>query len=335
MFMQYLFFVFKTITIVAAILIIVAGIFAIASKGKKADGDKLKIKKLNKKYEEMQETLREEILDKSALKKLLKAEKKSKKSQEKIQEQEGLSKKRVFVLNFIGDMRALAVKNLRKEITAILMVATPKDEIVLRLESPGGMVHAYGLAASQLQRIRKRSIPLTVVVDKVAASGGYMMASVGNTIFAAPFAILGSIGVIAQIPNVHEALKKNNIEFEQITAGQYKRTLTIFGKNTHQGREKLQEEVNETHELFKSFVLENRPSLNVEAVATGEHWYGTQALALNLIDDIMTSDDYLLSLSKDADIYEIYYHSKKGLMDKISSSAQKGYEYLLDGLSRV
>lgn len=329
MFMQYLLFAAKTITIVAAILIIFGGILAIVSKGKKAEKEKLKIKKLNQKYEEMQETLREEILDKSALKKLLKAEKKSKKSQEKIENKEESSRKRVFVLNFIGDMRASAVKALREEITGILTIATPTDEIVLRLESPGGMVHGYGLAASQLQRIRKRSIPLTVIVDKVAASGGYMMASVGNRILAAHFAIIGSIGVIAQIPNVNKVLKKNNIEFEQITAGQYKRTLTIFGENTRHGRQKLQEEVNETHELFKAFVLENRPLLDIESVATGEHWYGAQALALNLIDDIMTSDDYLLSLSKEADIYEVYFCSKKTFTEKFCAGAQKGYEHLL------
>jgi len=328
---QYLLFAAQTITLIIAILVVFGGIVAIATKGKHRPKDQLEIKKLNEAYEDMQETMRAEVLDKPALKKLLKAEKKAKKLREKISKNlEEAARKRIFVVNFAGDIRASAVKALREEVTAILTIATAQDEVVLRLESPGGMVHAYGLAASQLQRIRKQQIPLVAIIDKVAASGGYMMAAVANKILAAPFAVVGSIGVIAQIPNFHRLLKKNNIEFEQITAGQYKRTLTLFGENTRQGRQKFQEEVDETHDLFKSFVRENRPQLNVEAVATGEHWYGTQAVASNLIDGIITSDDYLLSASKEADIYEVCYTTRKSFMGKLTASAHKGYEQLLN-----
>ncbi len=329
---EYLLFAAQTFTWIIAILILFAGIMAIASRGKSGEKDKIEVKKLNETYERMQDTMRAEVLDKSALKKLLKAEKKAKKNNQKTDE-EAPARKRLFVLNFVGDVRASAVTALREEITAILTIATPQDEVVLRLESPGGMVHAYGLAASQLQRIRAKDISLIVIVDKVAASGGYMMAAVAHKILAAPFAVVGSIGVIAQIPNFHNILKKNNIEFEQITAGQYKRTLTLFGKNTSEGREKFQEEVDETHLLFKSFVSKNRPQLNIEKVATGEHWYGTQAIAFNLIDGIMTSDDYLLSASSEADIYEVCYSTKKTFMSKLTNSAQKGYEQLLDTLT--
>jgi serine protease SohB len=326
---QYLLFAAKTITLVIAILVVIAGIVAIASKGKERTKEKITVKKLNKTYEDMQEAVREQVLDKLALKKLTKAEKKSKKQQQKSQAA-APPRKRIFVINFTGDIRATAVKALREEVTAILTIAVPTDEVVIRLESPGGMVHAYGLAASQLQRIRKQQIPLTAIVDKVAASGGYLMAAVANKILAAPFAVLGSIGVIAQLPNFHRLLKKNDIEFEQIMAGQYKRTLTVFGENTSQGRQKFQQEVDETHGLFKAFVGENRPQLNIEAVATGEHWYGAQAIAFKLIDEIMTSDDYLLSASQHADVYEISYSMKKSLIDKFCTSAQKGYEQLMD-----
>lgn len=329
MLLQYLLFLAKTITLVIAILILLTGILSIAYKNKDRAKNKLTIKKLNEKYEEMQKALQTETLDKAVLKKIRKDEKKAKKIGEKERTQREMPCKRIFVLNFAGDIRASAVKSLREEVNAILTVATTQDEIVLRLESQGGMVHAYGLAASQLERIRKNKIPLIVIVDKVAASGGYLMASVANRILAAPFAILGSIGVIAQLPNFNRLLKKNNIEFEQISAGQYKRTLTLFGENTRQGRQKFQEEVDETHDLFKSFVLENRPILNMGTVGTGKHWYGTQALAFNLIDDIMTSDDYLLSASKTTDIYEVSYCPKKTLMDKFATTAQKGYEQLL------
>lgn len=333
MFAYYLLFAAKAITIIIAILLVFAGILVIASKGKSQTKEQLKIKKLNEKYAELQNTLREGVLTSAELKKLLKAEKKAKKQQDKVLALTEASRKRVFVLTFLGDVRASAVKSLREEITAILTIATGADEVVLRLESPGGMVHAYGLAASQLQRIRKQHIPLTVIIDKVAASGGYMMAAVGNRILAAPFAVVGSIGVVAQMPNFNRLLKKNNIEFEQITAGQYKRTLTLFGENTRQGRQKFQQEVDEVHDLFKSFVLENRPLLNIETVATGEHWYGSQALTYHLIDEIMTSDDYLLTASKQADIYEVSYSPKKTWLEKFSAKAKLGCDQVLETLS--
>ncbi len=324
---EYLLFTAKTFTILIGILIVFAGILAIAGKGKTHEKGKLEVKKLNKKYEHMQKMLRQEVLDKTDLKHLLKQEKKTKKLAKKLAEQP--SRKRVFVIDFTGDIRATGVKALREEITAIIMVATPQDQVVVRLESPGGLVHAYGLASSELRRIRNQQIPLTVIIDKVAASGGYMMAAVADHILAAPFAVIGSIGVIVQLPNFNRLLKKNNVEFEQITAGQFKRTLTLFGENTRQGRQKLQEEVDETQELFKSFITENRPIVDIQQVATGEHWYGTQALKLKLIDEITTSDDYLLNASKDADVYEVSYTTKKGLMEKLSARAGSSIKQLL------
>lgn len=326
---DYLLFLAKIATFIIAILLLFVGIIAIASKGKDKSKEKLDIKKINEKLEETTQTLREAVLTKDKLKEILKTEKKQQKAADKAQKEGTESRKRIFVLNFQGDIRASAVKNLREEITAILTIATPEDEVVICLESPGGMVHAYGLAASQLKRIRAKNIPLTAIVDKVAASGGYMMACVANRILAAPFAVLGSIGVIAQLPNFHRLLKKNDVDFEQIMAGQYKRTLTIFGENTKEGRKKFQEEVDETQELFKAFVIENRPSLNIDHVATGEHWFGTRALELNLIDDIMTSDDYILAASQEADIFEITHTIKKNLMEKFSTNAQKAFDTLV------
>lgn len=328
---EYLLFSAKTLTLIAGILILVGGIIAILHKGKGEDKGHLEVKNLNEKFKELQKTLREEVLEKTDLKNLLKHEKKSKKLNQKLSKNE--PHPRVFVLNFNGDIRATAVKTLREEITAILMVATSKDEVVVRLESPGGMVHAYGLAASELRRIRNNQIRLTVIVDKVAASGGYMMAAVADYILAAPFAVIGSIGVIAQLPNFNRLLRKNNIEFEQVMAGQYKRTLSLFGENTRQGRQKFQEEIDETHQLFKDFIVENRPSLDIEQVATGEHWYGSQALTLKLVDGITTSDDYLLNASKDADIYEVSYVMKKSFIEKLTGNGQKIFTQLVEHMS--
>lgn len=327
----YLLFLAKTITFIVAILLIIAGIITLVSKGKQHPKERLDIKKLNEKYEAMAKLLREKICTKKQLKQYGKEEKQQRKQNEKLKPP--AHRKRIFVLNFQGDIRASAVKTLREEITALLTTATREDEVVLRLESPGGMVYAYGLAASELLRIRHKEIPLTVIVDKVAASGGYMMACVANRILAAPFAIVGSIGVIAQLPNFHRLLKKKDIDFEQIMAGQYKRTLSLFGENTRQGREKFQEEIDETHTLFKAFIRENRPMLNIEKVATGEHWYGKQAISLQLIDDICTSDDYLQFASNHADIYELCYVTRRSLMEKLNASAQKGYENLLKAVS--
>lgn len=218
--------------------------------------------------------------------------------------------------------------SLREEITAILTIATPNDEVVLCLESPGGMVHSYGLAASQLTRITKKGIPLTVVVDAVAASGGYMMACIGTKILAAPFAVIGSIGVVAQLPNFHRLLKKNDIDYELFTAGEHKRTVTMFGDNTAENKAKFVEELEDTHNLFKSFVSEHRPQVNIDAVATGETWYGQRAIENNLIDDIQTSDEYLMSMRDDSHIYRVSYELKKSLQEKLGIAVQ----YAADGV---
>ncbi|MDM1770391.1 MULTISPECIES: protease SohB [Acinetobacter] len=229
---------------------------------------------------------------------------------------------KIYVLDFKGDMAASAVENLREEITLILATAKAgRDRVVVRLESPGGMVHGYGLAAAQLVRLRDAGFHLTICVDKVAASGGYMMACIANEIISAPFAIVGSIGVVAQVPNFNRLLKQHNIDFELYTAGQYKRTVTMFGENTEEGKAKFEEELQQTHSLFKHFVEKYRPQLNVEKVATGEHWYGQDASDLNLVDKMQTSDEYLLGLLPQHDVYVIETRRKPTLGEKLGLQA--------------
>lgn len=321
-------FIAKLVTVAIIILLLLAGFIAIIGKAKEKK-EKLKLEKLNDKYRAMRDKINHTILSKEELKKIAKEEKAKIKAEKKAGKNTTQSTKKIFVINFCGDIKASAVSSLREEITAILTVAKPEDEVLLRLESSGGLVHAYGLAASQLKRLRTKNIPLTIAVDKVAASGGYMMACVANQIIAAPFAIVGSIGVIAQLPNFNRVLKKHNIEFEQIMAGEYKRTLTLFGENTDSGREKFRQEIEETHHLFKAFIIENRPQLDIDKVATGEHWYGTQALTLQLIDQLITSDDYLLNCSETTDIYEIKYLTKKTFSEKLAGSVQSTMKKLL------
>jgi serine protease SohB len=262
-------------------------------------------------------------LNKPEQKKVAKEEKKRAKAEAK----KPSSKPRTFVVDFKGDLKASAVPSLREEVSAILEVAGSDDNVIVRLENHGGVVHEHGLAASQLARIRDRDIHLTVCVDKVAASGGYLMACVASKIYAAPFAILGSIGVLAQIPNFNRMLDNHGVEFEQVTAGKYKRTVTMFGENTDEDRAKLKEELEDVHDLFKSAVSRYRPSLDLEKVATGEHWYGSRALDLGLADEIRTSDEVIAELVADRDLYRVAYKLKqplpKRLMANIDSTLEK------------
>lgn len=317
---EYGLFLAKVVTLVLALVALLSLIIGLLSKGKEAK-NRLHIKKLNEKYTEFKNLLNEEILTKSQFKKEHKLQKKIAKTQENTQ------RKRLFVLDFNGDIKATPTSSLREEVTAILTIAKPDDEVLLRLESPGGIVPYYGLAASQLQRLREKNIFLTVSVDKMAASGGYLMACVANKILAAPYAIIGSIGVVAQLPNFHRLLKKNDIDFEQITAGAYKRTLSLFGENTEKGREKVQEDVDNIHTLFKDFILAHR-DVDMAKVATGEHWHGVHALELKLIDGLITSDDYLLNASAEKDIYEVHFVSKKSLANKLGLSIRQQFDKL-------
>ena len=327
---NYLIFLLQILTVVIvvtlSILALVGGIVAIVTKVKIKPKEKIEITNLNDKYQELKSTLQYEILSKSELKQLAQNQKETAKIEKKqTKHNPPQPRQRIFVLNFCGDLRATEATNLREEITALLTVATTKDEVLVKIESTGGTIHDYGFAASQLERIRSRSIPLTAAVDKVAASGGYMMACVADKIIAAPFAIIGSIGVIAQLPNFNRLLKKHDIDFEQIMAGEYKRTLTLFGENTSKDRKKMQEEVNEAHSLFKKFVITHRPNVNIDNIATGEYWYGVRAQELRLIDEIMTSDDYLLNMSAKANLYVVTYSTKKNFLKKLGSLMQKAF----------
>lgn len=315
-FFSYGLFIAKVITGLIALVFAVA---IVGSSRKKEDGSKLKVTNLNEKLSELTDTVKVALMDKKELKKELKLEQKEAAKLAKQSKKSGAKEKRkpkLFVLNFDGDVRASEVETLREEITALLSVAQPQDEVLLRLDNSGGMVHEHGLAASQLQRIKDANLTFTVVIDRVAASGGYMMACVADKIIAAPFAIIGSIGVVAQLPNFHRLLDKAGIDFEQHTAGEFKRTVTMFGKNGEKEREKLRTELQETHDLFQDFVSENRSKLDVDKVSTGEHWYGKQALALNLVDELKTSDEFLTSSVDVYDIYELTMEVKQSLQDK-------------------
>ena len=337
-FIEYGLFLAKVATVVVAIAIIISLAVGASLKGKQG-GDKghLEITPLNQQYEDMSEAMliatMDESLQKAEEKKLHKAKKKQAKADKKAQKSERetdtSAKKRVFVLTFDGNISASAVSHLREEVTAVLTQAKANDEVLVKLESAGGMVHSYGLASSQLDRLRKAQIPITVSVDKVAASGGYMMACVADRILAAPFAIIGSIGVVAQMPNFNRVLKKHDVDYELLTAGEHKRTLTMFGENTDKGREKFIEELEETPQLFKDYVSERRPQVDIDKIATGEIWYGSKALEMALVDDIQTSDEYLVACIQQAQVYEVAYVQKKKLHQRLGIAAEESADRLL------
>jgi len=341
-FIEYGVFLAKAVTIVVSIIFVLGVAFSNSNRREKGSKKgSIRVSYLNEHYENLSDSLKAAVLDKSTLKLLEKAEKKKAKNEEKKNKKRAKDnaaaaalksdneaaaaseedrKKRVFVLNFEGDVGAEAVSSLREEITTVLSLASEFDEIVLRLESPGGMVHAYGLASSQLLRIRNAGIPLTICVDKVAASGGYMMACLADRLIAAPFAIIGSIGVLVQLPNFNRVLQNYDVDYEIISAGEYKRTLTTFGEITEKGREKVKEEVETIHDVFKRWVKEYRPAVEIDKIATGETWLGSQAKDRYMVDDIRTSDEILIEAVREHDVYEVEYEIPKSIQDKLAGA---------------
>lgn len=321
--MEYLYdyaaFTARLLTVIAALalpLLLAAALF----RGRRREGAEvsLSVRRLNDHLREMRLAMNAALSDPKTARR---AAKQARKADERARRDGSGEAGRVFVCRFTGDLRASAVASLREEITAILAVARPGDEVAVVLESAGGTIHGYGLAASQLARVRGAGIALTVAVDKIAASGGYMMACVADRILAAPFAIVGSIGVIAQLPNFNRWLKRHDVDFEQITAGKFKRTLSLFGENTDEDREKFQEELEDAHALFKAFIAEHRPGLDLERLATGEHWFGTRALELGLVDAIATSDAYLCERAAEAQVFEISAERPKSLWERLFGRA--------------
>ncbi|OED35322.1 protease SohB [Chromatiales bacterium (ex Bugula neritina AB1)] len=344
-FISYGLFLAKILTFFLLFLLAVVLVTSLSGRGRREEGS-ISVTHINGQLDEGRDILQSMILDpadqKESIKlkkKQLKLENKEKKAAAKLAAKsrgdgttivDEKKRRRVFLLDFDGDIRATQVRGLRREITAVLTLADVYDEVLVRVESGGGTVHGYGLAASQLQRIRDKNIELTVSVDKVAASGGYLMACVANKILAAPFAIIGSIGVMAQIPNIHRLLKKYDVDVELLTAGEYKRTLTVVGENTEKGRQKFLSDLEVIHDQFKNFISKFRPQTNIAEVATGEVWSGDAALGMKLVDEIKTSDQYITECCEQADVYRVKYEAKKTLQEKIGLSAEATIDRVID-----
>lgn len=323
-FSAYGLFLVELLTIVA----LVAAVVLVAASAKRSTPPEgISVKYLNEDFRERANALRRVVLGRRAFRKEQRRQKKESKRDERSKSREAdgaeaAKRPRLFVVDFRGDIRATATASLREEVSAILAVAGESDRVLVRLENAGGAVHEHGLAASQLARIKEHGIELVAAVDKVAASGGYLMACVADRILAAPFAIIGSIGVLAQLPNFHRWLDERGVDFEQITSGKFKRTLTLFGENTEEGREKVREELEHVHALFKAQIAEHRPAVDIEAISTGEHWYGVRARELALVDEVGTSDDFLAAAAEDTDIYLVRYRRRKSFVEKLLTGAE-------------
>ena len=300
-------------------------VFLVAIARRKQPRAWLRVRPLNKQIDALGDALRVSLMRKRDLRKLRKSRKKAKTAM-------AAARPNVFVLEFKGDLFASAVRNLREEVTAITVVAGKDDEVVIRLESAGGAVPHYGLAAAQLLRLRDKALKVTVCIDRIAASGGYMMACVADKIIAAPFAIIGSIGVVAQVPNLYRLLKKHDVDFQEMTAGEFKRTVSVFGEITERGRKKFQEELEDTHLLFKEFVKAHRPKLDLEQVATGEHWLARRGLELGLVDQLRTSDEYLVDRAHEANLYQVSFERARSLRERLGRAAANAIAGSLSGV---
>lgn len=326
---EFVIFFLKVAVIVIAVLIILSNIIAASMKVKSEEKSKVKFKNKSKEFRNRKNKINLTFMDPKSAKK----QEKTIKKEEKTLLKKPKTKNKLFVLNFTGDIKASQGAQLSDEISNVLEAAKQGDQVLVKLESPGGMVSGYGLAASELKRVKDSGIKLNVAVDKVAASGGYMMACVADHIMAAPFAVIGSIGVVAQMPNFNKLLKKNNIDYEVLTAGEYKRTLTVFGENTDEGRNKFKGQLEDIHVLFKNFVQSNRPNLDISKVATGEYWFGEQCLDLKLIDSIGTSEDFIFKNKEEFEIFEVSTQKKKSFVEKFSESASQKVVNKLEDLS--
>nr|WP_267956324.1 protease SohB [Halomonas sp. MCCC 1A17488] len=318
---------------VLTLLVVVTVVVIARIKSEAGERVRLRVDELNNRLEYRRRRLALAATEPSARKRLAKAFRRDDKSRSRAgRRQADEPRGTVWVLDFHGDLRATGAARFAEEISAVTAAASEGDEVVIRLESAGGLVHAYGLAAAQVDRLREAGLDTTVCVDKVAASGGYLMACAANQLRAAPFAVLGSIGVVAQLPNVHRLLKRHDVDVELLTAGEYKRTLTVFGENTEEGREKFQSDLEHIHELFKRHVAERRPTLDVEAVATGEVWYGRDALEKGLVDALGTSEAYLLARMEEARVVSVRLEARHPMGKRLGLAVREGIEA---GVERV
>jgi serine protease SohB len=226
-----------------------------------------------------------------------------------------LAERPIAVVSFDGDVRATKRKIVSALIDELIVNKDKLSEAVVVVNSPGGSVAEYGLLYAEMERIRAAGISLTVCIDTYAASGGYLMSLPANRIVAAPFAFVGSVGVVAYSPNIHRLLKKHDIEPRLFTAGEFKRTVTLIGDDDEEAKQHFQHQLESLHGLFLAAVKKYRTGANFEKIGTGDHWTAeeSQTQNLGLVDHIATSREYLLKLNADRDL--VHLSQKKHMLE--------------------
>lgn len=238
---------------------------------------------------------------------------------------EGIVRKTAVLLSFNGDINATEVIEFGRAVSMIVQMKDLVSEVYIIINSGGGVVNGYGLLASEIERLHYSEIETYALIDQVAASGGYMAACVANHVVAAPFAYIGSIGVVSEMPNFNQILSDNGINIEQHTAGKSKRTVTPLGKITDEDRNEFKKKLERIHRSFINHVShyrnindadENKNSI----IFSGDYWIAeeTVELELGLVDEISTSQEFLLDKMKEYNIIEITFQENKTKKSKLS-----------------
>lgn len=231
----------------------------------------------------------------------------------------------VFVIDYVGSMMASEVVYLTAKIDAIILKSNKDDEVVINITSPGGAVSGYGLVASQIKRLKTAGLKITATVDTVAASGGYMAAVVSDEIIAAPFAMVGSIGVVANVMIYEELLKNIGIQTNVYTSGDSKRTVVPSRVPNAEEEAKLEAQLEEIHSRFKDHVLSFRPDIDEDKVFTGQAFLAADAINFGLVDKIGTSDELLLNLYKDGHrLIEVQFIIEENIGGSVTKQVSAG-----------
>jgi protease-4 len=172
--------------------------------------------------------------------------------------------------------------------------------VVLRIDSPGGVVAPTQEIFTAVRRLREAKKPVVASLGSVAASGGYYVAVSADRIFASPGTLTGSIGVVMQLANVEGLLKKVGVEYVVVKAGAYKDVGNFARAMTVEERRILQNLLDDVYDQFISAVAEGRglEPQAVRAFAEGRIYSGRQALGLKMVDDLGGLEDAIEAAAK-------------------------------------
>ncbi len=211
---------------------------------------------------------------------------------------------RLAVLRFQGlrDLNASGDQRLSEAIDEVLVNRDHFEEAVVIIDSPGGTTHGYGHAYALLERLSASGLKVTACIDRIGASGGYLMALPADRILAGPFAIVGSVGVVAGIPNVKRLLEEKGVSYRLFVAGDKKRVVHFADDDGPEVREYMDEKLAGIHTQFLQAVEKHRGDrVKLDEVRSGDHWSAEESVekGLGLVDELQTSAEYLLERNRE------------------------------------